>query len=64
MFDKFPILIEFYKLSDDFGQYLHYLFYDHSIRGKLSKEKKKKKNKKKKSNNNKNKNFYSNDSRT
>ena len=42
MFDKFPILIEFYKLSDDFGQYLHYLFYDHSIRGKLSKEKEKK----------------------
>ena len=42
MFDKFPILIEFYKLSDDFGQYLHYLFDDHSIRGKLSKEKEKK----------------------
>ena len=47
MIDKFPILIEFHKLSDEYGQYLHYFFYDHSIWGKLLGKKRKEEEKKK-----------------
>ena len=47
MFDKSSILIEFYKLGDDYGQFfLHYLFYDHFIWGNIQKKKVKKKKKK------------------
>ena len=41
MLDKFSILIEFHNLSDEYGQYLHYFLYSHSIWGKLLKKKEK-----------------------